>query len=254
MSVSLLSRPAAICSDMIATYQGLLAAVQGRREYAHSWADFGRTAAEMVSLEIPQLRADLEKLRALFEEVAQIHFELANAEERNAEDFRDVVERFAVLYRQTEAHSDDKRIYTAALVAVGNLTKARAEDSVKPPKLDGKGLSEEAAAKAVLRVARNRYAATLESLMHSRASYHALKVRRLRHGWLLYVEAMKKAAEKEMDVFARIGKALKALSLDGGMAQEIAARLAAPEPVGVAPEAISAVVDAAVTEGLGDPF
>jgi hypothetical protein len=226
---ALLSRPTAICSDLITVYEGLLSAANGRRQYAASWSDFGRKSVALITSELPQLRPDIERICALFDEFAQIHLDLAIAEERNSDDIRDVVERFAILFRDTEVHHTESVRYTDALQNLERVMKAKSDPDQPFLDVNAKLLQDEMAAKAEFQVARERYARTLEGVIAIRAGYHEFKIKRIRHGWTVYIEAMKQAAEKEMDVLARIQSELGGLSLD------------APPP-----QAIASVVDAAL--------
>jgi hypothetical protein len=236
-----------ICDDLIATHNGLVAAVQARREYARSWTKFGKAINTMAYGQLPPLASEFEKLSDLFNEVAEIHATLSDVEDRNADDFRDIYERFDVLYRQSHVNSEAKAEFMSAFAAYEAIKKQVQVEREKPTwaKVELKFLQQEAGAKGMLRAARDRYRGTLQELVRVREAYTAFKIRRLRSGFLLYVRALRQASEKELDVFARIQELLSGLSLSGEAAAALDAQLVAAPPEAVAPEAIVAVIEAA---------
>jgi hypothetical protein len=249
MASILASRKDRVCTDLIAVHNGLLSAVQARREYAQAWTEFGTTACAMASLQIPQLGAQFTTLSGLFNEIAAIQNALADAEDRNADDFRDVFERFDVVFRLNDEYNAAKARDAEAVYALKELRARIATEREKPswPKLEIKFTQQEAAARAERIAALERYKMVLALLLKAKIGYNRFKVRQLRHGWTLYADALREAAEKEIDAFGRIREHLRGLSLDGlsEAVDELAA--AAPEPV--PPEQIADALGAAAPAG-----
>jgi hypothetical protein len=236
-----------VCNDLIATHNGLVAAVNARREYARSWTKLGTALNVLGSGQLPPLASEFEKLTGLFKEVAEIHTTLADAEDRNADDLRDIYERFEVLYRQSHINSEGKAEFNTAYTAYEAIKKQVAIEREKPgwPKVELKFLQQEAGAKGMLKAALDRYKGTLAELVRVRETYNAFKIRRFRGGFFLYVRALREASEKELDVFTRIQDLLRGLSLSGEAAQAVGEQLDAPPPEAVAPEEIARVIEAA---------
>jgi hypothetical protein len=244
MAGVLASRKDRVCTDLIAVHQGLVTALKARRDYAESWTDLGKTAAAMASLQIPPLAEQFTKLSDLFNEVAQIHLKLADAEDRNADDWRDVFERFDVVFRYNDQYNEAKFKYAEVTNELSQL-QARIETE-KAKQSWGKNelryTQQEASAKAARIAALDRYRQILTLLRDAKIAYNKFKIRQLRHGWKLYAAALREAAEAEMDVFGRIKEHLQGLSVEGaqGELQRAAtAQLAAPSPEAVDPGSIA---------------
>jgi hypothetical protein len=100
-----------LCNELLATYQYLCACVESRRDYAESWTRLGNSICAMGSEQVPEVQQSFRDLRALFEEISQIHMTLALAEDRTAEDWRDVIERYSVVFRVNDAHNEQKFLF-----------------------------------------------------------------------------------------------------------------------------------------------
>ena len=115
---------------MTNTYNALVQTSSYRKAYAKSWSDFGSTACAMMASQIPELKAQFEEMRKLFNDVSEIHVLLA--ELRNAEDFRDVIERFAVCYRANEDAYNYKEAYKISRNKYQSLLEKRKLIESKP--------------------------------------------------------------------------------------------------------------------------
>jgi hypothetical protein len=233
-----------LCEDLLATHGGLVAALQARRAYARAWSHLGSALHALASAQLPALAPAFERLSALLAGVAEIHAALADAEEANAEDFRDIFERFAVLYRQALVNSEAKAGFAGARAAHAAAAQAVAAARGTPAwaKAELRLLQQEAGAKAMLRAARDRYRATLRELARVREAYTAFKIRRLRAGFLRYARALREASERERGAFARIAELLGALG-PGEAAAAVGAQLAAAPPGAAAPGAAVAAAE-----------
>ena len=234
-----------LCADMSAVYDGLISAVKHRREYAKSWTSFGQNASVMAISQLPDHKEKLEEFAKLFAEVGEIHMELANKEERNAEDFRDVIERFAVVYRVNEEYNIRKEQWDDACKELEKAQRTIDVESQKPtysskaPKLQA-NLEK---AKQLKRDCLRRYKRKVLQFIRVKEQYCKFKVRRIKHGFLLYAEAMREAARKEMDVFVRIRDHLNNLKsgdepVAAAVAEQLSQEAPAPAPVAAASEVI----------------
>jgi uncharacterized protein YgfB (UPF0149 family) len=105
---------AKLIGDMVSTYEYLINSIRCRREYAQQWSNFGSSLCKMAQTQLPTIQEPLDELVNLFEEIAQIHRDLADNEERNAEDFRDVFERFDVVFQTNEENTERRMQYEDA--------------------------------------------------------------------------------------------------------------------------------------------
>ena len=244
-----------LCADMSVVYDGLTTAVKNRREYAKSWTNFGQQASVMAISQLPDHKEKLEQFAELFAEVGQIHNELAAKEERNAEDFRDVIERFSVVYRVNEEYNIRKEQWDDACKELEKAQRTLDAESAKPtfaskePKLRANIEK----AKQLKRDCLRRYKRKVLQFIRVKQQYCKFKVRRIKHGFLLYAEAMREAAKKEMDIFVRIRDHLNCLkSGDEPVAAAVAEQLSQAPPAAAPVAEAAEVVEQPVPEPVHD--
>ncbi|OHS99254.1 hypothetical protein TRFO_08502 [Tritrichomonas foetus] len=205
-------------------YQGLHSAADARFQYARGWEDFGKTSAAMLTSQIPELESRFNELPKLFAEVAEIHRKLASEETRNAEDFRDVIERFAVVFRVSEEYAERKDQWKAACDAYDNVLKKIEIEKVKGTftKNQYKLEAQVAAAKKEKVDYLRRIKRKINQLIEVKEAYNKFKVRRFRQGWTRYAEAIKVASEAETAAYEKIRDYLSQLSVENPEAGELA--------------------------------
>jgi hypothetical protein len=200
----------------------------------------------MAVPQIPSLEESLQQLSSLFAELAAIHTALADKEERNAEDFRDVIERFDVVFRINNEYNDRNNEFNSASAALTAAEKKIEIERSKPTfeKVRFKMEQQLAASKAGKTEALKRLKEALARLIQAKAADNKFKVRRWKHGWLLYAAAIKEAAQKEMEIFVRIRDHLAGMSIDGSappqLEAQIAEKIAEPAPAPVSEPAVPA--------------
>ena len=245
------SRQAQLSSDMAVVYSGLLSASEHRHAYAKSWIAFGETAALMIKSQVPELEEKYAQLKCLFAEVGEIHEELAKCERRCAEDFRDVIERFYVLYRTNEEYLDLKHEYKEACNAYLNAKDAFDEESAKPG-FEARRAKYETRlqkAKGEKHVRLIEFKKKVAHVLHVKSGYNTFKVKRMKHAFTVYGQGIETAAEREADVYERIKVLLSELTLDDAAQAAVAAQLSEPAPTPVPPEQVaSSVPDAPADE------
>lgn len=218
------SRKDQLCKDMDSVYQGLHNASEARLQYAKGWEDFGATSLNMLVSQIPELELQFQDLQKLFSEVAAIHVKLAQEESRNAEDFRDIIERFAVVFRVSEEYGIRKDQWREAQTNYDNqakkieIEKAKGTYDKNRFKLDSQLAQCKQDKIDFLRRVKRKCA----QLITEKEKYNAFKVRRLRQGWTRYSNALKEASEAEYEVYGKIRDFLAQLKLDNPEAASIA--------------------------------
>jgi hypothetical protein len=232
-----------LCNEMLLVHQGLLDAISARRDYARSWSDLGTRVASMGISQIPQLQQQFTDLASLFGEVAEIHTTLLAAETRNADDFRDVFERFEVVYNTSNEYSDRKADFRSAAATLA-ATRAKIEtERAKPTwsKVQSKLVHQEAKDKMSKEIALGRYKDRLRRFIDVKIKYNKFKTGRMRHGWVLYATALRTASKAEIDVFGRIRALLEEMRCDTELAPDELPQ--PPEPP--APDIVQSAVEAA---------
>lgn len=211
-----LSRKDVLCSEITHVYEGMVQSAESRVLYAKSWSDIGSTSCAMLTSQIPELKAQFEEMRTIFNEVYQIHFKLAKEIERSAEDIRDVYERFDVLFRVNEEYNIRKEQLADA---TRKLTEAHAK--IEAEKAKGTYQKNEAKLLANLEAARKdktdalrRIKRKVKQLMAVKDSYNKFKVKRFRQGFTRYSHALREAAQSEIQKLTQIREFLAALSVD----------------------------------------
>lgn len=232
-----------LCNDMTIVYHALSAACQHRRAYAKSWTAFGVTAEQMGISQVSEMRDKFGTLRELCAELGSVHQDLADSEERCAEDFRDVIERFYVLYRTNEEYLEAKRKYKATCETLLDIQydmneAEKQEAEARRLKLEPR----EQRAKAEKHVQLIEFKKKVAHLLHVKKSYNNFKVSRMRHAFVTYGDGIKAAAEREVEIYKRMQTLLSELTLDEAATEAVAAQLAEPAPAPVPPETVAAQI------------
>jgi DNA repair exonuclease SbcCD ATPase subunit len=249
MCAALFGGKGELSNDMTVVYEGLAMTYKNRRDYAKSWVELGKKIEEMMKGQIPSLQDSFKRLTEMLEEFAKIHEELADKEERSSEDFRDILERYAVIFRVREEYDMRKAQFAESCVRLDEIHRKIENESVKANweknRVKYEALLEDAKADKTdwLR----RYKRKTAQMIAVKDAYNKFKVRRMRHGWFLYADAMKEAAQKEMEILLRMRHLLEGLSADG-VAEElstaISGQLATPAPAAVDMSAVQQALSA----------
>ena len=227
-----------VCYDLLVTYERLISAAKHRKEYGLKWEQVGKLVADMAKSQVPELEEKYNELAELFHRIGKHHKRLARREIRNAEDYRDVVERFNVVYRVQEEKDDKKDDYEKAEKALKKAQAAIEANQSNPnfgsmkTKLEGNlNIAKEKAHTALF-----HYKRKLAQLVQVRNTYNLLKVQRMKHGSLEYANALKKYAEKDIELFLKVKELLDSLTIDGDVAEAVneAVSQPAPEPADLA--------------------
>lgn len=200
------SRKDVLCQEMKNAYNALVQTSEARKVYAQSWCDFGSTACAMLTSQIPELKKDFEQFRALCTQLSIAYRNLSEGEMRNAEDFRDVIERYAVVYRAFNEMFDAKDKYLSMNEKYQAL-KEKSKVAAKKPN------NENAVSKLNLKVA-DAKEATIEALKNlinctetvktEKGKYNLFKIKRMKQGWVRYTNSLKTASEEEIRIFTQM--------------------------------------------------
>jgi hypothetical protein len=231
------SKKEVLLTDMHEIYGGLVSAGEGRAKYAKSWLEFANYVKIMILTQNSEIESHMDRFVDLFAQIAACHERLSAAEIRNAEDFRDVAERFSVVYRQNDEYIDQKRKFREYEAELKEAILKNETESKKPnyqkyqAKLEAnierlKGLKKEALEETKRR---------LQVLINTREKYNNFKVRRFTQGWLKYGTALKQESEKEVELLTQVEELLNELKgqLESGTVQKVEAAIT--EQVGNAP-------------------
>ena len=207
------SRKENLLSDMNDIYKGLNEASLNRSKYARSWSEFGKRMSLMLKTQNPNVTKYLDQFQELYNEIGKSHQRLAEEELRNSEDFRDVIERFTVVYRSNQDYVELKNAYQVDCDSLKNAIYKDEIESKKPTYEQQKSKLQLAIEKA-RENKKNSLEKVIESLkkiIEIREKYNKFKVRRFREGWARYGLALKNESEKETELLERIKELLNNL-------------------------------------------
>ncbi|KAH0793850.1 hypothetical protein GPJ56_002272 [Histomonas meleagridis] len=239
MNIFSFNKKKQICQEASVVYAGLVQAYEGRRAYAKSWSDIGSTSCVMLISQIPELKQKLEEVRQLFSDISEIHYKLANEEERAAEDFRDVIERFSVVYRVNQEYITRKQQYVEATHNLEDSHKKIEVESQKPnyEKYRVKLEQQLADAKKAKEDALRRSKRKALQMANTKDVYNKFKVRRTREGFSRYNNALKDAMQNEIRKLVELRDLIYSLKLQS---EETA-------------KAIEVTIEKAMTEQVAPP-
>lgn len=226
------SRKDQLCNDMTIVYGELIAATKHRKAFAQSWISLGVKLQNLGASQVPELKEKFEELSSLFAKVGEIHNTLAAAEERRAENWRDVIERFAVVYRVNEEYVERKREWKEADDKLIVIKSQYQIESTKPSfdKSKAKMEANMEVAKENKKKKLHAFKVKVAHLLKVKDEYNKFKVRRFTDGFKQYGEKLQQACEQEVVVLKQIKEFLSQLSLGEEVAQEVAGALSGSVP------------------------
>ena len=211
-----------VLNDMVTSAKSLMGAATVRQKYAADWRKFGEKLKAFVNSQNPDVAEKMQTLSDLLNEVSDAENALAQDEIRNADDFRDIIERYAVLFRVNEEYLQAKLAYKRATDALADAIQKDKVESTKPtydrnrPKL----LAAIERSKAQKRASLIRFKEQTEALLDQRGRYTRFKVRKMVEGWTRYGNGLKRMCETETDIFQRIKEVLNELRESGNVNHE----------------------------------
>jgi hypothetical protein len=239
---------------VIGTYNALAHAFQHRREYARSWISFGDCLCRLALSQVPPLLSPITELGSLFTALGQVHEVLSQTEQRAAEDVRDIIERFVVVYNSNQAYHEVREVYESAMENVRlhwekmQIQSARLDYELQRPKLE----QELSALKEKQYAALTRFKPALHRNIVQRERYIQFKARKFREGFRGYAVALKSACEKEIEIYGKMKEILVGLeeALPIEIEEQVVVFVDAPPPEVVPVDALREAMDA-VESGRG---
>jgi hypothetical protein len=206
-----------VLRDMIASMKGFFSAGEGRQKYAASWRSLSAKLAAMLSSQNSEIHPKVDSLCGLLGRLADAEQELAASEIRAAEDFRDIIERYDVLFRCNEEYLQAKKEFGSATEALARVKAADSAESTKPSyeKTKYRLQANVAQARDILKKTIEIYKARTQAMIGVRNRYTAFKIRRLTHGWVLYGNALKQNCETELELLQQVKGVLAELRIAG---------------------------------------
>ena len=236
------SKKTILLQDMVNIHEYLDKASTARTKYASSWRNLGRMIQAMIIGQTTVISGQISQFTSLINEIADVHSRLAAEELRNAEDFRDIFERYEVMYRANSEYGDAKSLFLAASKDLESARKKNEAEKTRPDyeakrrvKLEAEIEKGKSAKAKYLELLKTK----LSVFITSREKYNRFKVRRLCEGWTRYGHALKIESENESAIIDRIQECLAEMKGQNSVNPENLAQIetalqnhinAAPEP------------------------
>ena len=210
-------------SELVTVHKYLDAAAQARLAYSKSWETMATALQEMLAGQTTTISAQISEFTRLLNDVGQVHRRLADQEARNAEDFRDIIERYDVMYRANNEYHDAKDKYEAAEKA---LESARAKNEAEKSKPDYEAKRKVKNENEIekLKSQKAKYLdlvkEKLSKFIEEREKYVRFKVRRLCEGWTRYGHALKVESDNESLTYDKIQDCLQSMKANNSFTPE----------------------------------
>jgi hypothetical protein len=211
---------------MVLSMRSLLVASDHRRKYGNAWRTVSTTFGKLLMSQSPNDSRQAERLTELLDRLADVELSLSEAEGRGADDFRDIIERYDVLFRVNESYLQAKSNYQLACQELEAAIQADQAEQQKASYQKNKFLLQ---AKVIhmkdgKRKAIKAFRAATLTLIDCRTKYTTFKVRRLTHGWSVYGTTLLKTVQAETAIFTEIKEILIGFKKSGAVpAQHVAA-------------------------------
>lgn len=226
------SRKDQLCNDMSIVYGELLTTTKHRKAFAQSWISLGEKLRNLGVSQVPELQEKFDQLSELFGKVGNVHNNLAAAEERRAEDWRDVIERFAVVYRVNEEYVERKNEWKEAENKFTVVKSLYQIETTKPSFEKNKAKLEAnlEAAKETKKKKLHAFKVKVAHLIKAKDDYNKFKVQRFRQGFTQYGEKFQQALQEELEILNQIKELLSGFTFGDEIAQEVAETLSGSVP------------------------
>jgi hypothetical protein len=213
----------AVLRDMITSMKGFFSAGEGRQKYSAAWRSLAAKFAPMLASQSTEVRPKVDTLCDLLQQLADAEDALGVSEIRAAEDFRDVIARYDVLFRRNEEYLQAKREFRLAKDALARAKAADTAESTKASYEKSKYRLQAAVfqARDILKKTIEIFRGRTEALIDTRNRYTAFKIRRLAHGWTLYGNALRQNCEAELGILQQVKDVLAELRSAGEIAAEV---------------------------------
>ena len=206
------SKKTIMLQDLTTVHKYLESAAQARTKYSETWAVLAQNLQTMLAGQTTTISAQITDFTHLVKEIGEIHKRLSEHELRNSEDFRDIIERYEVMYRANLEYISAKEEFNSSSK---NLDAARKRDEADQSKPDYEGKRKIKNENEIEKLKSQKARALdlvkekLNKLIEEREKYNKFKVRRLCEGWSRYGHALKVESENESAAIDRIQECLQ---------------------------------------------
>lgn len=199
--------------EMQGIYDGLKLTATNRIMHAKKWTAWNQSLSNLGHTQNPDAAPKFEAIVEITNKIGEIEETLGKEEDRNAEDYRDIIERFHCLMGKNHKYIDAKHNYKAATQKVQEAKAKDAMEQSKPTyeQKKFKLLQAIEQAKDKKRQRLEELKDSLRDLIDHRGRYNKFKVRRLCEGWSRYGNALKTSIEEEISALQELQDAVNDL-------------------------------------------
>lgn len=213
--------------EMEQIYQGLKLAATNRHKYALKWTAWNQSLSSLCISQNPDVSDKFNTIVELTNKIGEIEESLAKDEDRNAEDYRDVIERFNAVLRKNYKYIDAKQAYKTASMKL-NEAKAKDVSEQAKPTYEQKRFKLQQVieqAKEKKRQKLEELKDTLRDLIEHRDRYNKFKIRRLAEGFTRYGSAIKTVCDDAIPVLEELNDAVRDLRDSGSVNEDNVSRI-----------------------------
>jgi hypothetical protein len=225
---TLLQTPSQL-DDLAAVAQHIRSVSENRRNHAAGWRRLIPVLSRLVLSQNPAASHGVEILAGIFGKLADTEGVLAESESRAAEDLRDIVERYSVIFRCNETYSEASNILDYASLELSAALADDRENSNKSnypaTKFKYKAAIEKAKDDKRQAIAQLKDAIARSIEMHER--YATFRVRRMTHAWQTLGAAVAAWVSAETPLFVQLRSALREWRKGAVVGEEVIATVEA---------------------------
>jgi CII-binding regulator of phage lambda lysogenization HflD len=192
---------------------------QRRICYSQTWIDLGKSLLDVIETTAPELISVIEQISGSFSKLGLLQRQLAVAESRSAEEFRDIFERQIVVQRVSNEYVDAfnmfKRASDGLAQAVTNKAKAQGQALTA-----GKERTLNSAIQAAVKLKEDASAvlkSKIQELIRQRERFVRFKERKIKIGFQIYVDHLIDVLGNEVMVMSNIEKLSSELNASPAM-------------------------------------
>lgn len=212
---------------MIKIYDGMKKSSKNRIRYSDKWMKFVESVQAVASSQNEEVGEYFSKFAEIGTQIANLNLDLGTQERRNAEDFRDVFERYEALMEKTKRYTKCKSDYKKASKDYVESMNKDAQEQQKPNYSTKRFKIQENIEKCKDRKIRKlqKVKDALADLIDARKRYNDFKVRRFSEGFTRYGTSLKHAIEDEIELLEQLKASIVDLKFYGKTSEESLSRI-----------------------------
>jgi hypothetical protein len=176
--------------------------------------NFIKYAKVLIQAEAPELSQRMEPVFNHYGECVKLEQKLIDAELRTAEDLNDVAARFDVVFRLSEESSEANMVVKKCTANLKKLKDELMEDQAKGGNKKFKIEANIAVAIEEKKKAIEAADLKIQEFISVKEKYNAFKIRRLRHGYSSYGEALSTIMNELSSKFQELSKECSSITRD----------------------------------------